>query len=150
MGEKLEKFREFANEKLESMEQRNQQLEEQLQVNHETSKKEQTQLQERIGELEAELFNENREDSLGELEEECQKLHEVIDGLRAENGELETRIGAASNNEQLQQQLEQAQQDLAELEWSSKSPSLTALTITKPPWPSSNRSSKPPWPKLPP
>ena len=102
------------------MEQRNQRLEKQLDANHQVSKKMETQLTERIGELEAELFNESREDSLGELEEECRKLHEVIDALRAENDELETRIGATNNNDELEQQLAAAKTHLTELELSSR------------------------------
>ena len=49
-------------------------------------------LNERIAELEAELFNENREDSLGELEEECQKLHDLIDQLNQEKQELQDKL----------------------------------------------------------
>ena len=48
-----------------------------------------SELSDRVKELQQEVFNESREDSLGELEVECEKLHKIIEDLKAENERLQ-------------------------------------------------------------
>ena len=76
-----------------------------------------SELSDRVKELQQEVFNESREDSLGELEVECEKLHKIIEDLKAENERLQETSRPSTeceNVEELKKQIEEFKQKSSE------------------------------------
>ena len=69
-----------------------------------------SELSDRVKELQQEVFNESREDSLGELEVECEKLHKIIEDLKAENERLREASRPTEGLKEMKKQFEEFKQ----------------------------------------
>ena len=110
--EKLEKFRIMAKEKICNLEAEKENYENDFNVHLQQRDDHINELKERNSELEKELFNENREDSLGELEVECEKLHGIVENLKTENERLLTKMSEIESDKTTTESLSNVQSQL--------------------------------------
>jgi len=92
-NEKMDKFRDMFKERLDTAMEEKEQLRGELQdlIDSKDS---------RIAELESDLFNEDKENSFTELEEECTKLHGIVKDITEEKEQLQSKLNELASVEE--------------------------------------------------